>query len=167
MGISRFIASPDGVDDQHESGPLLQLRPPATEVQWERYFDLRWRVLRAPWDQPRGSEKDIQEHDSIHVALWDVADRPLAAGRVQFNGPHEAQVRYMAVDPRWARRGLGSRILNELERQARACGARIVVLNARHPALPFYLWHGYETAGDAPTLFGTVPHVRMVKELAR
>ena len=72
----------------------------------------------------------------------------------------------MAVDPAWKRRGLGSRILAELEMQAVAMGAQTVVLNSRQEAQEFYRRHGYELAGEAHTLFGAVPHVRLRKVLA-
>jgi len=38
---------------------------PETAVDRERYFDLRWRVLREPWQQPRGSERDDRERREI------------------------------------------------------------------------------------------------------
>ena len=143
----------------------LEVRPPATAEDWGLYYELRWRVLRAPWAQPRGSEKDDREDDSIHAALWDRSGAPVACGRVQLNSPTEAQVRFMAVHPAWSRRGLGSRILAELEVRAATMGAQTVVLNSRQEAHEFYRRHGYELAGEANTLFGAIPHVRMRKVL--
>ena len=150
--------------DRQESA-ALELRSPTTEAQWERYFDLRWRVLRAPWNQPRGSEKDDHEDAGWHVGLWNASDAPVAVGRVQMNSPQEAQVRFMAVEPTMARKGLGSRILAELESRASTLGARVVVLNSRQEAQDFYRRHGYEVTGQAHTLFGAIPHVRMRKSL--
>jgi len=148
-----------------ELGPLVA-RPPATPDEWERYYKFRWRILRAPWAQPPGSEKDDREHDSIHVALWERSGAPVAAGRVQLNSANEAQVRFMAVDPAWTRKGLGSRILKELEERALGMGAQVVVLNSRQEAQEFYRRHGYELTGEAKTLFGTIPHVRMRRVLS-
>jgi len=74
-------------------------RSPQTPAEWENYFDLRWRVLRAPWNQPRGSEKDNRETDSEHFMIVGPHSSALAVSRLHFNTPAEAQVRYMAVDP--------------------------------------------------------------------
>lgn len=161
-----IIASPFAVHTAGTSPDRLEMRPPATPADWERYYELRWRVLRAPWDQPRGSEKDDREQESFHVGLWDFAGEPVAAGRIQLNSPIEAQVRFMAVDPTWSRKGLGSKILAELEAHARSRGAQTMILNARDQAVPFYKRHGYVTSGKAHALFGgAVAHVRMTKLL--
>ncbi len=91
--------------------------------------------------------------------------RPIAVGRLHFNTPLEAQVRFMAVDPQAQGRGLGSAILQECERRARAAGATSIVLNAREDAQRFYHKHGFAVVGPAPTIFDAVQHVRMRKEL--
>jgi hypothetical protein len=42
-------------------------------------------------------------------------------------------------------------------------GAKVVVLNARESAIPFYQKHGYQIIGDAPTMFGSIKHSKMQK----
>ena len=91
--------------------------------------------------------------------------RPLAIGRLHFNTPDEAQVRFMAVDPSAQGRGLGGKILRECERRARVGGAKSIVLNAREDAQRFYLKHGFTAVGPAPTIFNAVKHLRMRKDL--
>ena len=140
---------------------------PQSAAEWEDYFDLRWRVLRAPWAQPRGSEKDEREAESQHLMIVGKDSRPLAIGRLHFNTAAEAQVRFMAVDPSVQGRGLGSAILQEFEGRARAAGAISIVLNARDDAQRFYQKHGFAVVGPAPTIFDAVKHVRMRKELDR
>lgn len=97
--------------------------------------------------------------------ICDAARIPIALGRVHFLSPTDAQIRFMAVDPAWTGRGLGGRILLALERRAQSRGANQIVLNARRPAIPFYLKHQYIIVGSAETLFGEVEHVRMEKRL--
>ena len=145
--------------------PPMLPKSPQSESEWDGYFDLRWRVLRAPWQQPRGSEKDDREADSEHLMILGNDSRPLAVGRLQFNSASEAQVRFMAVDPAAQGRGLGGIILQEFERRARASGATSIVLNARDHARRFYQKHGFVVVGPAPTIFGTIKHVQMRKEL--
>jgi len=151
---------------KQQSRSRLELRPPAGADEWDRYFDLRWRVLRAPWEQPRGSERDDRETGSIHLALWDDQAKPVAAGRVHLNTPLEAQVRYMAVEPDFAGSGLGGQILAGLENRARELGASRLVLNSRETARGFYERHGYVVSGPADTMFGQVVHVQMTKGIA-
>ena len=143
----------------------LTLVEPTSEIDWERYFDLRWRVLRKPWRQPKGSEKDDREANSVHLMLCDASRMPLAVGRLHLNTPHEAQVRFMAVDPTATRQGLGTTVLAALESRAAEMGARTIVLNAREQAIPFYGKHGYVVTGEAATMFGSVLHVRMTKQI--
>ncbi len=125
------------MDAQHHQFDLT-LAEPQSKIEWERYFDLRWRVLREPWQQPKGSEQDDREAGSVHLMLCDASRMPLAVGRLHLNSPEEAQIRFMAVDPKTTGRGLGSTILNALESRAAEMGAHRIVLNAREQAIPFY-----------------------------
>jgi N-acetylglutamate synthase-like GNAT family acetyltransferase len=86
--------------------------------------------LRQPWDKPRGSECDSLDDSAFHLLLLDSARKPLACGRLHFNAPDEAQVRFMAVDENARGRGYGSRILEGLKAAAARRGAQKVVLNA-------------------------------------
>ena len=129
------------------------------------YFDLRWRVLRKPWKQPRGSERDDLDATAFHVAITAPDGQPVAIGRLHLNSPAEAQVRFMAVDPAWRNQGLGGRILRALEDEARARRVASIVLNAREDASEFYLGHGYQVEGPGETLFDKVRHLRMRKDL--
>ncbi|MEO7725447.1 MAG: GNAT family N-acetyltransferase [Chthoniobacterales bacterium] len=138
---------------------------PQTPREWDEYFDLRWRILRAPWNQPRGSEKDGREETSDHLMISGPDSQPIAVGRLHFNSPSQAQVRYMAVEPVMQGRGLGGQLMERFEERARAAGATSIVLNARDDAQRFYQRHGFITVGPAPTIFDAVKHVRMRKDL--
>jgi ribosomal protein S18 acetylase RimI-like enzyme len=143
----------------------LELVEPSTSAELDTYYDLRWRILRQPWDQPRGSERDELDAASYKLMFKKPDGQAVAVGRLHFNSPDEAQVRYMAVDPEWDRSGLGSRILQGLEAEARKRGAQRMVLNSRDKAIGFYEKHGYQLEGSSGTLFGKVRHVRMSKAL--
>ena len=73
------------------------IKEPKTKEEFEQYYDLRWKILRQPWNQPRGSEKDEKENESIHIMLIH-NDKVIGCGRGHFNSPTEAQIRYMAVE---------------------------------------------------------------------
>jgi ribosomal protein S18 acetylase RimI-like enzyme len=155
--------SDENAQDYHFELTLVE---PTSQIDWERYFDLRWRVLRRPWRQPKGSEKDNREAGSVHLMLCDASRMPLAVGRLHLNTPLEAQVRFMAVDPTATRQGLGATLLAALESRAAQMGARSIVLNAREQAIPFYRKHGYVVTGEAATMFGSVLHFRMAKQIS-
>lgn len=140
----------------------IEVRPPATAAEWDRYYDLRWRVLREPWSQQRGQERDEFEDGAIHLALW-LENRMVAVGRVHFPEPGVAQVRYMAVEPELQGRELGGRLLQALELRAQEAGAQILVLNARDRAVRFYRRHGFAVVEQAERLFDVIPHWIMEK----
>lgn len=142
----------------------LTLASPQTAAQWQAYYQLRWQVLRAPWQQPPGSEQDELEHSSFHQMLQDEQGQLAAVGRLHQLDQDTAQVRYMAVADNWQGQGAGSRMLQALEQQAVKLGVKYVVLNARDSALPFYQRHGYRVTATAPTQFG-IAHQRMQKQL--
>jgi GNAT superfamily N-acetyltransferase len=148
--------------DPHDE---LLAKEPATVAEWDFYFDLRWRVLRKPWNQPRGSEQDALDDKSFHLMIQD-ASGALAVGRLHLNSPQEAQVRYMAVDPAHQGSGLGRKVLQGLESRAHSQGIRRIVLNSRAGAVGFYARQGYEAAGPGETLFGEIQHTKMHKVLA-
>ncbi len=142
----------------------MEIVEPKTEEDFDKYHDLRWRILRKPWDQPKGSEKDELEDESIHLmARQSGVDCGVA--RAHFNSPREAQIRYMAVDEPYRGKGIGSKLLGELEKRIEQKGGRQVTLNARKNALGFYENHGYEIVAKSHTLYGCIEHFKMRKTL--
>ncbi|NRQ41054.1 YiiD C-terminal domain-containing protein [Rheinheimera sp. YQF-2] len=141
-----------------------QLRSPQTPTEWQRYYQLRWQVLRAPWQQPPGSERDELEAQAYHLMLITAEGEVAAVGRLHRLEHDGAQVRYMAVAPEYQGKGAGSKILAALEMQAVQWGCGYLRLNARDTALPFYQRHGYQQAGIAAPLYG-IAHVVMQKPL--
>ncbi|PKL51146.1 MAG: GNAT family N-acetyltransferase [Candidatus Riflebacteria bacterium HGW-Riflebacteria-2] len=142
----------------------LQVRCPQTDEEWQQYYHLRWSVLRQPWGEPEGSERDEQDGETEHCAV--VADgRVIGVGRLQMNSHEEAQIRYMAVAPDCHGRGLGRRVVEFLEEKARELGAARLVLDARQNAVGFYLILGYNVTADSYLLFGKIQHYRMQKDL--
>ena len=97
--------------------------------------------------------------------VCDTAGRVLAVGRIHDAGDHTAQIRYMAVETGYQRQGLGTQILNQLERAAAAAGYERVILHAREPAVPFYRSHGYRVVAPSHRLFGAIQHFLMSREL--
>jgi GNAT superfamily N-acetyltransferase len=144
---------------------MYRIATPSTDQEFEKYYDLRWRMLRKPWDQPRGSEKDALENTSIHLMVCDDKDNIIGIGRAHFNSAEEAQVRFMAVEEGYQKKGIGSIILTELEKKIIDHGAKYIILNARDTAIPFYKKHLYYEVKMTVSLFGSIPHHVMRKDL--
>ena len=139
------------------------IRSPADDSEFETYYALRWKVLRAPWNQPPGSEKDEFEGNAIHLAAWNNSGKMVGVGRLHRMAGRQGQIRYMAVEPVAQGRGIGKALLEELELRAVQEGLIEIYLNAREEALQFYTDSGYELLGPAHLLFGAIPHFRMRK----
>ncbi|UCE90291.1 MAG: GNAT family N-acetyltransferase, partial [Pseudomonadota bacterium] len=143
----------------------VSIRTPESEQEFERYFALRWRLLREPWDQPRGSERDELEDRAFHVMACGNDGQPIGVGRVHLNTLREAQIRYMAVESKHQWHGVGTKILCALEQYAAAHGATHIVLHAREAVMGFYESNGYQTVAPSHTLFDAIPHCLMRKYL--
>ena len=142
---------------------MLQIAPPATAEELQEYYEFRWQILRAPWNQPRGSERDALEATADHLAARTSDGRLVGIGRLHLNDATEAQIRYMAVAQDLRQRGIGRAIVLELEAVAKQRGAHQIVLNARDEVVGFYERLGFEVVGPGPTMFSTVTHCRMKK----
>ena len=143
----------------------MLIRTPTTESEFEAYYAFRWKTLREPWNQPRGSEKDEFEGEAIHLAAWDETGSLVGVGRLHRVIGNCGQIRYMAVDPDQRSHGVGRAILRELERRATESGIREIKLNSRQDAVPFYEKNGYQVLRPSHNLFGAIQHFEMWKPL--
>ena len=50
---------------------MIEIRTPASREDFKAYYDLRYRLLRQPWAQVRGTEKDDYEPISHHFMAVD------------------------------------------------------------------------------------------------
>lgn len=141
------------------------IREPKTKKEIEEYYNIRWRVLRKPHNQIRGSEKDDLEELAIHLIAYYGEWIPVAVGRAHFNSDVEVQVRFMAVDPHYQNFGLGSSILSALEKRVKTRGASYIILNSRESAVGFYKKNGYRITGKAGRIFGSIQHMKMRKDI--
>lgn len=142
----------------------MQLSQPETAEEFAQYYELRWRILRNPWGQPRGSEQDMEEASSYHLMASD-GQQVIGVARLQFPGEDTAQLRYMAVANDWQGKGVGRKIVLHMEGVARQQGARHLFLHARDNALGFYRKLGYEIVEPSYLLFGSIQHYQMQKDL--
>ena len=143
----------------------MKIIEPRSFEEFRKYYNLRFEILRKPWGQSVGSERDKEDETSIHrLIIDDSTEETLAIGRLQFNSIDEAQIRYMAVADGYQGQGLGSKILGALEKIALEQGVRWIILQARGNAVQFYKNNGYEIVKKSYILFGEIQHWLMRKE---
>ena len=145
----------------------MEIIEPNTSTEFEIYYNLRYEVLRKPWFQPKGSERDEEEETSLHRMIIDEPNgKAVAVGRLQFNSIEEAQIRYMAVSDDCQGMGYGSEIVKVLENIARNKGSRKIILQSRENAVKFYKKNGYKIIEKSYLLFDEIQHWLMEKELS-
>ncbi len=145
------------------NGTSLAAREPRTPAEWERYYALRWRILRAPW-QPQGPDREEDEERCIHRLLCAEDGTALAVGRLHRLDQHTGQIRFMAVAEGQERKGYGSVLLQSLEQAAREISLQQLILQAREQAVPFYRRRGYELVEKSFLLFDEIQHYLMRKQ---
>ncbi len=143
----------------------ILLSKPQTDKEFEAYYLLRYSILRKPWNQPLGSEKDENEDASFHLMASDENGNVLGVCRMQFNSEEEAQLRFMAVDEKAQGFGIGKKMMNYFEQEAFANGRKIIALQARENAVPFYEKCGFKIKEKTFLMWGQIQHYLMKKKL--
>lgn len=83
-------------------------------------------------------------------------------------GRDAAKIRAFFIRPEWARRRIGTMILDVCEAAARAAGFKRLEMGATLSGVPFYRAKGYTALESVETPLGegvSLPVVRMVKEI--
>lgn len=128
-------------------------------------IDLRYAILRQPWNQPKNTASDNLEENSINAYVADEAGKVIACGRLQVNEGSVGQIRYMAVDTAYQGKGLGKLIVQFLEEHGRKLKLQKIELQARENAVNFYKASGYHVAEMSFLLWGIIQHYRMEKAI--
>jgi thioesterase domain-containing protein len=144
---------------------LFTISTPKSEQELSDYFNFRWQELREPWGFPLGSEKDEYETVSEHRVVLSPSGQIVACGRIHLNSSEEAQIRHIAVDKGYRRKGVGQIILGALEAVARDLGAKRAVTNSRETSMSFFSACGFEIESKAPSELGTLKRTHMFKIL--
>lgn len=130
----------------------------------EQIIDLRYEVLRKPWNQTRQSVTDDFEEIAINAYI-EKDGEIIACGRLQNNGNGIGQIRYMAVNNVFQGKGLGKLIVAKLEDEAKRMQLKTIELQARENALDFYKNQGYILIETSFKLWGIIQHYSMSKHL--
>lgn len=131
---------------------------------YEKAWELRQRVLRAPLGLALAAEEREAEKLHLHFGLYDDTENLLACVSAVPQPDGSAKIRQMAVDPDAQGRGLGGRLMMLMELALSKQGHTELHMHARTSARGFYEKLGYHAVG---TEFDevTVPHIKMRKSL--
>jgi predicted GNAT family N-acyltransferase len=141
----------------------VTVRPARDAAEVEAAMELRVRVFVG--EQGVDAEEEVDELDAQSLQIVGVDDTGvIGTCRLRELGAGEWKLERMVVEGRLRRLGVGARLLEGAEHEARERGAREMVLHAQRRAEAFYASQGYVAEGD-PFLEAEIEHVRMRKAL--
>jgi predicted GNAT family N-acyltransferase len=126
---------------------------------------VRMRVFVVEQQIPAEEELDDADATATH-AIAIHQGRVVGTGRLIYREESTAKIGRMAVDQPFRRQGIGGRILDLLEEEARSQGIRRCTLHAQEYIKRFYAAHGYLEHGDI-FLEADIPHIEMHKYLGQ
>jgi GNAT superfamily N-acetyltransferase len=142
----------------------ISIRPPETELEWANYYDLRYRILRAPLNQLRGSEKNEGDLTGIHFALYKY-QQLIGIARLDHMNELIYQVRFVAIDSPFQGKSFGKLIMKAVEEKVLQLNGDKIILHARENAVEFYKALAYSIIEPSHLLFGQIQHYLMEKQL--
>jgi len=142
------------------------VKSPSTKEEFKAYYALRYKVLSEPWGHPKGTEKDDYEPISEHfMAVDDETIEVLGVVKLFEKSPGVGQFSHLVVDPKVQRQGIGSLLLETVEKRARERSFGVLGAMAHATGTVYFEKHGYHVAGVATTHVGVAHLVWLEKEL--
>lgn len=142
----------------------ILFKTPSNSEEFKNYDLFRWEILRKPIGKSIESLKDEYEDSSYHL-IGVIDNKIIACGRLHFNNAYEAQIRYMAIDEHYQRKGIGVKVIELLEAEAKKKQINKIVLNARNHVIEFYKKSGYKAVRKYEGSDTGIPHTTMEKIL--
>jgi GNAT superfamily N-acetyltransferase len=148
-------------DNEHQ---FIARQAALTEI-----FQVRWNVLRPGRSIEAAQFPGDDAPETIHVGAFVDDGRNIAcasATRTTWQERPAWQLRGMGVVADWQGRGVGQRVLAEIERLVRqASDVRQIWCNAREEAVKFYEKQGWVVASEPFHIEDVGPHYKMTKTL--
>lgn len=145
---------------------MIEIRTPATREEFKAYYDLRYRLLRQPWAQVRGTEKDDYEPISYHFMAVDSETHEIVGVIKVYE--KEAGVgcfSHMAVAGNRQRQGIGKLLIEAVENKSRELNFHTLGCYSRLNTTQYFEQAGYRISGLPTHYFGTTQVVWMEKKL--
>ena len=142
----------------------FNLKSPSSHQEWKEYFLFRYKILRKPIGLHRSTIRDKLEKISYHIMATNNKREIIGVGRLHFVNTKESQIRYMAVDKNFRKKGIGNAIVHKLEMHSIDSHRNNIILNARENAVIFYSKLGYVNIGKIDVGID-IKHFQMKKNL--
>ena len=139
-----------------------EIREPSTKKEWHEYYKMRYDILRKPLNKPIGSERNDGDITGKHFALYE-NNNLIAIARLDQNQNHISQVRFVAVDTKYQKKGFGKLIIKATENESQKNGNKKMILHSRDYSLDFYKKLGYKKIKKSYKLFNIIQHYLMEK----
>jgi predicted N-acetyltransferase YhbS len=144
----------------------IAIKTPVTKEDFKNYYHLRYAVLREPWGQPRGSEKDDYEPISQHFyAVDEETGEMVGVIKLLEREPKVGWLSHLAVARDLQKKGIGRMLVQAGEDAARQKGYTSIGCLSRLNTTTYFEKLGYRVAGLPSHYFGTTQVVWMEKEL--
>ena len=143
----------------------IKVVEPKSIEEFDSYFQLRWEILRKPWGQPKGSERDESDSAGFNRMVLNEKGHPIGVGMLLINSVQEAQIRFMAVSENCQRMNVGTLLIDCLESIACRHKCSHMILQSRENAVKFYEGSGFRVVEKSYLLFGEIQHFLMQKNL--
>mgnify|MGYP001031652987 CR=1 FL=1 len=145
---------------------MILIKSPQNLEEYRQYYELRYQVLREPWGQVRGTEKDDYEPVSDHfMALEQATGKLVGVVKLFEKEPGLGWVSHMAVTSTHQRKGIGKLLMAKVEERARERGMTRLGCFSRLTTTEYFKRMGFEIAGLPTRYFGNTQVVWMEKEL--
>lgn len=143
---------------------MRQIKPIAYgSPEYLETLELRNRVMRIPLGLDIHREDFSCERESAVIGAFD-GGRLLGVGVMSHR--EVFKVEYLCVDFALQGAGVGGELLDRMEAMAAEQGGKVMYLDARVTAQPFYAHRGYKTTSEVFIMeCAPVPHVAMEKPL--
>lgn len=131
----------------------------------ENAFEIRRAVFVDEQDVDEDIEYDGRDEESIHFVITDAeTDTPAGTARLRTTGDGTGKPERVAVRKSYRGEGLGKRLMEHIESEAREQGCQRTLLHAQTHVIEFYRDLGYEVTSDEFEEAG-ISHVEMEKQL--
>ena len=105
---------------------MITIKIPQSKDDFKAYYELRYRVLRAPWGQPKDTEKDDFEPISQHFMAVDENEKVVGVIKMFEKENGVGWVSHLAIDPAYQKKGIGRLLMDTVEKAAKEKGYHVI-----------------------------------------
>ena len=143
------------------------IKQPCCEEEFNEMYNLRWKILNHPWNQPKGSEKDEIDfcNERVFYFISMIKGQIIGTARFHVNNEYEGDIKYLAVHDDYRGQGIGKNLIAHIEWFAIGLGIPYITLNVIKKAQCLFEKLNYQIIGEGPLLFNEEKQYKMGKNI--